>query len=106
MTETPSSDTGPRASASRTPVQPPRAHPAPAPLAPADPDHPQWKRRRRRNSTLLILGIGLCCGATGAGMAGVSNAVLTNALYAGVLLAGMGAGLYTWTALDRLRPAP
>lgn len=70
----------------------------------ADPDHPQWRRRRRRNTTLMVLGIAMCGGATAAGMAGISNAVLTNALYAGVLLAGMGAGLYTWTALDRLRP--
>jgi hypothetical protein len=76
----------------------------PAATTPGDPDHPQWKRRRRRNSTLMALGIVMCGAATAAGVAGISNPVLTNALYAGVLLASMGAGLYTWTALDRLRP--
>lgn len=68
-----------------------------------DPEHPQFKRRRRRNTTLMVLGMAMCVGATGAGMAGISNAVLTNALYAGVLLAAAGAGLYTWTMLDRLK---
>lgn len=68
-----------------------------------DPEHPQWKRRRRRNSTLMYLGIAMLVATTAGGFIGKSNDVLVNALYVGLLLAVSGAGLYTWTALDRMK---
>ena len=68
-----------------------------------NPKAPQNVRRRRRNTTLMVTGIGMMIGSVTGGFLGTSNAVLVNALWAGMALSACGAGLYTWTLLDRLK---
>lgn len=68
-----------------------------------DAEAPPAKRRRRRNTTLMVLGILMAGGSTVAGGLGISNEVLVNALWSGTVMAAAGAGLYTWTYLDRIK---
>lgn len=69
----------------------------------ANPEAPQAKRRRRRNTTLMVFGMLIAGGCTVAGMYGVSNEVLVNGQWIGTFLSVAGAGLYTWTYLDRIK---
>jgi hypothetical protein len=72
-------------------------------MAEIDPSSPQFVRRRRRNTTLMVLGICMAAASMVGGFMGTSNDVLVNGLWGGIALAVCGAGLYTWTLLDRLK---
>ena len=66
-----------------------------------DPEHPQWKRRRRRNDVLAYFGLAMIVASMAGGFLSVSNTVLVTGLVVGALMAIAGFGLHTWTGVAR-----
>ena len=72
-------------------------------MSATDPEAEPAKRRRRRNTTLMIFGLVMAAGCTVAGALGVDNQVMVNGQWVGVITAAAGAGLYAWTYRDRIK---